>query len=332
MGGEVVAENAVVAYGRLGDQVFLGAVAVGDVAGDEAAALRAVVPVERLFAARLDDVQVDVRVVRVPRDHDAQVGLERLAELGVERRHGRLRAFYPLRRLDPGDERVELLQREEPERVGMARPGREGHFDVQRHRLLELRGVAIGLAPFGERQGEVAVRLRILAAELDDAAELPDRQLVLPSLPQPPGEHAQQRGVPDLQLGEVRQDLRAQRRLLAAEAVVGAVEIERGTAPERALLLQVGLVQTARIRLLQRFEVRRLRIPGLDFDRGDRARPFFARHPLCARRPRRDRNLVRIRFERSRRPIVSLHCRRGRFGNGSHRPALRGPSEPKSGQ
>jgi hypothetical protein len=105
---EVMGLDAISAGQRAGNGEDFGAIPLGEVAADVAAALAARLAVIDRFADRVDHPQVDVGVVRIPGEHHAQVGLERGEEFLGNGERAEFRC-----RFRAGDEGVEFVQGDE---------------------------------------------------------------------------------------------------------------------------------------------------------------------------------------------------------------------------
>ena len=221
--------------------------------------------VECFFSVRLEDVQVDVGFVRVPRHHDAQVAVEDAREAGV----GRLRRFFAPPRLGeaPVGEGVALFEGDERKGDRVALPRGADHFVEAPQRFFGVFAAAAGAGPLLQREREVAPRLRVFGAEARHAAQGDDRRVERVGFEKPPRQHAQQRRVFDAQFREVREDAHREGAVAFFEEPAGAVEVEGGGAAPFFLLEKVGLAGSARIGRFREFlQVGRVRRPRFDFD------------------------------------------------------------------
>ena len=264
---EVVHTDLVLPVRRLADHILLRTVTVGDVPRDISAPHRPVVAVEGLFTARFDHMQIDIGRVSIPREDDPDIDINRLLEPLVILRDNGLFALFPLLRVDPRHQRVHLLQREERDHVRMAVPRGQEALHEQTHRLFQIGLRPVLLAALHQRQGEIAVGLALLTAQLHDPAQKNDRAIIGLRLAQPPRVDPQHRRVLNLQLRQVREHPESRRPFACRQEELRRIEIKRGAARPPFPLLQitpVGILHRYRLHLLQ---VGRIRRPRLDLDR-----------------------------------------------------------------
>ena len=219
--------------------------------------------VERLLAGRFNDVKIDVRVVGVPAHHDADIDVEELPEAGVDEID--LRERGAVEALEPRQQPVELHERNHLD-LFEARPLADNHVIEKKRRAQAVGPSMVAVHPVSECQGEVAKRLRVLPPQAADAVEDLDSPIEFARLAQSPGEHPKQRGVVQLQLGEVREDAEAER-LVDGQDRAGAVEEERRAFGVGLPLLEIDGVCPGRCRPLDGLQVRRVWRPRLDRDR-----------------------------------------------------------------
>jgi hypothetical protein len=123
------------------------------------------------------------------------------------------------------------------------------------------------VAEGGAGLGEVAEALRLLGAQLLHLLEDGAREVGAAGLQQPVAEDAQDRGVLELHLGEVGQDAKRERGLVAVEEHVGDVEEEGGAARVVGALLVIDVIEAVGRGAAQAVEVRGVRAPLLQLDR-----------------------------------------------------------------
>mmetsp|Transcript_17830 Transcript_17830/g.62914 ORF Transcript_17830/g.62914 Transcript_17830/m.62914 type:complete len:388 (+) Transcript_17830:95-1258(+) len=250
--GEVLGTHLVRAVERLADHVLLGAVALREVAAHAAADVGSVAPVVRLRAVGLDDVEVDVGVVRVPRQRDAHVAVEvlqqRLGQVddrerglepagaivdGVAQAREQRVLLHQRRHLDLVEPRVDRHRHhlvEAPK--SRADVGRDGVASVRVHLLASHHSRLEGdLGAPRAAQRQVAMRLRLVAAHLAHDREDVYRDVEAVVGVQHVGADAVQLRLLEAQVQQTRDDALAGHGVglgAAREEVRGDVEVEGG--------------------------------------------------------------------------------------------------------
>ena len=185
------------------------------------------VRVEALLAARLDDPEVHVGLVGVPRQHDADVEVEEAPQPLVERPRARRPVALENRLNAVGfDERddLDLGKARVPFAIHDFAEEREGARVV-----VGRRGGARAARPPVQREREIAVRLRLLGTQAPHAIEELDRHVELIDLREPMREHPQQPRVLELQLGHAGEHADPEIALAVLDQVVGTIKIEGRT-------------------------------------------------------------------------------------------------------
>ena len=210
-----------------------------------------------LLAVGVGDPEVDVGVVGIPGERDAQVERQVAQQalvvgLGAQRWAAACGAI---------DHHVEL--------------GERGHVDVgeaavpgARHHLPQLVGTVLPLAGVVVREAEVAVRLRLVRAQALHGAQHGDRKRRLFRLQQAVAEHTQDVAVLQLHLGQVRQHPQRQLGPALGEEHVGRVEEEGGAVGEVGALVEVTLVHGLGRCGTQAACIGRIGCPGGEVDGG----------------------------------------------------------------